>query len=167
MNKENPNNVYVIGTKRYCNVEVCGDGNYFFRCLATYINSCLHKCERNCYGEPVKKEYALLERTTADRLRAKAVSFLSSLENLCKSFPFLLDRKIDDMYISVSHRLVSMAADYEFAGFIEIAALSYLMQCNLEIYASQSEDNIHVLEEHTMFKLAADNKRANYFVSHS
>ena len=130
-----------------------------------------NKCERNGYGEPVKKEYALLERTTADRLRAKAVSFLSSLgdslENLCKSFPFLLDRKIDDMYISVSHRFVSMAADYEFAGFIEIAALSYLMQCNLEIYASQSEDNIHVLEEHTMFKLAADYKRANYFVSHS
>ena len=58
---------------------------------------------------------------------------------------FLLDSGIDSSYGSINERLIKMASGSEFAGFLEVSALSFLTDVEIRIFTKHDNDmyNIH------------------------
>lgn len=123
----------------------------FFRCAAVFAFPELRTADRKTCGLLVDTDLARKESQLADVLRTNVVSFLTlhteHLSILCKPFPFLLDIKIGETYSDIVDRLARMKCGTEYAGFLEVAALSYLTKHDINIF-TETGDSFHL---HTSF----------------
>jgi hypothetical protein len=119
-----------INDMEYALIRVLGDGRCLFRCVATFGFSDLRTADRNCIGLPIDSSMAHKETEIADKIRKSITQFLSSqAESLlvsCETMPFILDKNIGASYNSLNERLEYMATSSEYAGFLEMSALSLL-----------------------------------------
>ena len=80
----------------------------------------------------------IFEKHLADQIRKEAVSLLklheSVLTTMSSSFHFYLDKEIGQQYVTLSDRLTCMERTSEFADFLEILAVAYLLQMRICIY---------------------------------
>jgi hypothetical protein len=65
---------------------------------------------------------------------------MDSLSELVQSMPFILDRSQNQSYSSLSSRLQSMHSSGEFAGFLEIIALCYIIERPIHILQKDDDD---------------------------
>ena len=132
-------------------IHIAGDGRCFFRCAAVFAFPELRPADRKSCGLPVDTDLGRKESQLADVLRTNVVSFLilhtEHLAILCKSFPFLLDINIGETYNGIVDRLARMKCSTEYAGFLEVAALSYLTKNDINIF-TKTGDSFHL---HTSF----------------
>jgi hypothetical protein len=133
-------------------VRVLGDGRCFFRCMASSGLQCLQLGSRSRNGRLIQSALAESEQRFADQIRQSTVEFLEkhsdTLGELVHSVPMLLDRGISDVpYTSLATRLQMMSKHSEYAGYLEITAVAFIIQRPIFIYAK--------LSCHTKLKLIA------------
>ena len=61
-------------------------------------------------------------------------SQIDMLAPLCSSLPLLLDRHIQKPYESMQQRLIAMSVNSEFAGYIEILAVAYIIKRPVHVF---------------------------------
>ena len=148
MNLNRPNNEII--SKSVCRkVPVSGDGRCFFRCVSVHPVSELRNCKRLSLGVAERKGLEILEKHLADQIRKEAVSLLklheSVLTTMSSSFHFYLDKEIGQQYVTLSDRLTCMERTSEFADFLEISAVAYLLQMRICIYQeTNNRKNYHL-----------------------
>ena len=126
-------------------VNVYGDGRCFFRCVTADGLSCLQTAARSEDGVLIDDDKRRLELVFADQIRDSVVKFLLSHSDMLHSqallLPMLLDRGIGQSYSSVLNRIQRMSKVDEYAGFLEIVALSFILQRQIHIYKMSEELN--------------------------
>lgn len=137
-----------VGDVEYTIVNVLGDGRCFFRCAAAFCCPDIVSASRNSAGCPHDTKLFQREAEIADNLRLKTVSFLLShsekLDELSSQLLFLLDNGVNCNYKSVADRLTKMSNSSEFAGLLEISALAFLAELEIEIvYKKGSKFSVH------------------------
>ena len=139
-------------------VNVVGDGNCLFRCVAISSNVSLQRCKRKSNGTPCSKAEEKMEATIANVLRQNVVEFIRSnsidLKQAEKDLPFLLDKDVGKSYLSLAHRVEEMSNTHEYGGFLELAVLSYLGNVPVKIYSNNVKDQ-DVCSEDSSYCLVA------------
>jgi len=129
-------------------VNVVADGRCFFRCVASSGVRCLQQGARSRSGRLTESHLADTEVRFADQIRKSTVTFLrqrsNELNGLVDSVPFLLDRSINEgPYSSLEARLQMMFQNDEYAGYLEVTAVAYIVQRPIFVYMlqPQTDDN--------------------------
>jgi hypothetical protein len=127
-------------------VNVLADGRCFFRCIATVGLKCLQQAKRCRSGKLMDCRLADMEVTFADEIRQSTVKFLHQnvreLNELAFSMPLLLDKSMKDgPYSSLETRLKMMSRHDEYAGYLEITAVAYILQRPIFIYVRDEQDD--------------------------
>ncbi len=115
----------------FTEIKVIGDGRCFFRSII----AALYPSLRN--GDHIREQ---TER--ADELRQCVCELLttevSTLEEVTKHLPYLLEQGMGQSYESVKDRIADMRRPGTYAGNLEIAATSFILKTQIHIY--QGED---------------------------
>lgn len=141
--RHKPNSVTVDDVE-YSVVNIMSDGRCFYRCAAAYGCHDIKSATRNAVGCPHDTKLYHRETEIADALRLRTVSFLlthsEKLNELVLQLPFLLDNGVICNYTSVSERLTKMANTSEFAGLLEISALAFLAELEIQVVYKKGTD---------------------------
>lgn len=143
-------------THRSFNVVKCyPDGRCFFRCVAVYSLGCLRTAVRSRHGKLKDQQLFDMEQSFADEIRREVIAFLCTnlnmLNEMTDSLPFLLDRQVHGYFTSVDSRLEAMANPCEYAGVLEMLAVSFLFQRPIHVYQSQPDKTFKVIAKLPMF----------------
>ena len=107
--------------------------------MVIHLSGDLLTCERNSFGISVLES---AEKQRADVLRAHVVTFLGEEESLRESapdLPMILDSSVGTTYESLKDRLTKMSSPAEYAGFVEVAALAFLLKVQFEFYTVRKD----------------------------
>ena len=120
-------------------------GAVFFCCMATYLLGVLQKSKRtDCRISELERE----ERDSADLLRAEVVKLLERESDFLSrnetNWQFLLDRDLDNHYVSISSRIQDMKKPVEYARYLEITAMTFIIKSPIEVYQVRGND-LHLL----------------------
>jgi hypothetical protein len=148
-------------------VLIHGDGRCFFRCISVHLVDKLRKCTRSPLGI---SEFECMEIVLADQIRKEAVSLLKHhepvLSTLSSSLQFYLDKEMGHQYTTLSERLMCMERTTEFADFLEILAVAYLLQMKICIY-QETSDRKHYQLRAVLPATRFDKKPAIHLLHHS
>ena len=121
-------------------IRVAGDGSCLFSGASPAIVGSpeLQVAERNAQHLCIGQDEQLFELAMAEKLRHDVVSVLKlyqeTISSMSQSLPLILDAAVGEHYDSVSQRIEKMSAFTEYDGFLEILAMSFLLQKQFQIF---------------------------------
>ena len=140
-------------------MNVAEDGQSFFNCIKNHIDQFMPDEQRDQLENSDVYELADLSILSADQLRQLAIGILeNNRDAMIKAVhecPFILAVTTSKSYNTLDERLAAMRQNTEPVGYLEIAAVAYLLKSQIFLYERREGDVV------LLTKVAQENYKSN------